>query len=112
MKSTSIAGSVTNDIASIVTDPAIAAATGIVIVIQKAFEFLSEALQKNQKIADAISIVFDTISIVMNEVTNVLVDVYENVAKSSENFDALGKVMNGIITVSYTHLTLPTILRV
>ena len=84
----------------------IAAATGIVIVIQKAFEFLSEALQKNQKIADAISIVFDTISIVMNEVVNVLVDTYESVAKSSENFDALGKVMNGIITISLAPLKL------
>jgi|TARA_R110000764_G_scaffold1012_2_gene3810 hypothetical protein len=84
----------------------IAAATGIVIVIQKAFEFLSEALQKNQKIADAISIVFDTISIVMNEVVNVLVNTYESVAKSSENFDALGKVMNGIITIALTPLKL------
>lgn len=84
----------------------IAAATGIVIIIQKAFEFLSEALQKNQKIADAISIVFDTISIVMNEVVNVLVDTYESVAKSSENFDALGKVMNGIITISLAPLKL------
>ena len=85
---------------------AIASATGIVIVIQKAFEFLSEALQKNQKIADAIAIVFDTISIVMNEVVNVLVNTYESVAKSSENFDALGKVMNGIITVSLAPLKL------
>lgn len=85
---------------------AIASATGIVIVIQKAFEFLSEALQKNQKIADAIAIVFDTISIVFNEVVNVLVDTYESVAKSSENFDALGKVMNGIITISLAPLKL------
>ena len=83
---------------------AIASATGIVIVIQKAFEFLSEALQKNQKIADAISIAFDTISIVFNEVVNVLVDTYESVAKSSENFDALGKVMKGIVTIALAPL--------
>ena len=85
---------------------AIASATGIVIVIQKAFEFLSEALQKNQKIADAISTVFDTISIVFNEVANTLVEVYENVTQSTENFDALGKVMGGIITIALTPLKL------
>jgi len=82
----------------------IAAATGIVLVITKAFEFLSEALQKNQKIADAIAIVFDTVSIVMNEVTNVLVEVYESVAQSTENFDAMGKVIGGVITLSLTPL--------
>ena len=82
----------------------IAAATGIVLVISKAFEFFSEALQKNQKIADAIAVVFDTVSIVMNEVTNVIVDVYENVSKSTENFDAMGKIVKGVITIALTPL--------
>ena len=48
-------------------------ASGIVIVLQKAFEFFSEALMRNQKIADAIAIAFDTVSIVFNEIVNVLV---------------------------------------
>tara|TARA_R110002153_G_scaffold17292_3_gene60005 strand:+ start:14914 stop:16797 length:1884 start_codon:yes stop_codon:yes gene_type:complete len=82
----------------------IVGAVGVVFLLQKAFEFLSEALQRNQKVADTISTVFDTISIVFNQIVNVLVDVYENVAKSSENFDALGKVMNGIITISLSPL--------
>ena len=77
-------------------------ASGIVIVLQKAFEFFSEALMRNQKIADAIAIAFDTVSIVFNEIVNVLVGVYENVAKSSENFDALGKVLGGMITIVLT----------
>jgi hypothetical protein len=80
----------------------IASATGIVLVISKAFEFLLEALQRNQKLADAIAIVFDTVSIVFNEVANVLVDVYENISQSTENFDALGKVMGGILTLIIT----------
>ena len=57
---------------------------------------------RNQKIADAIAIAFDTVSIVFNEIVNVLVGVYENVAKSSENFDALGKVLGGMITIVLT----------
>ena len=82
----------------------IAAATGIVLVLQKAFEFLTEALSKNQKIADAIGTAFDAVSIVMNEVVNVLVDVYENVSQSTENFDALAKVMSGAVTLAITPL--------
>ena len=84
----------------------IAGAVGIVFVLQKAFEFLSEALSRNQKVADAISTVFDTVSIVFNEIVNVLVDVYENVTKSTENFDAMGKVVGGIITLALTPLKL------
>jgi len=75
-------------------------ATGIVMVISKVFEFLSEALQRNQKIADAIAIVFDTISNVFNQVVNVLVSVYESVSANNENFDALGKVIKGIMTIA------------
>jgi hypothetical protein len=80
-------------------------AAGIGIAL-KAFQFLTEALQRNQKIADALSIGFETISIVFNEVSNVLVSVYENVSKSSENFDALGKVLGGILTIVITPLKL------
>ncbi len=78
-------------------------AAGIGIAL-KAFQFLTEALQRNQKIADALSIAFETVSIVFNEVSNVLVGVYENVSKSSENFDALGKVLGGILTIVITPL--------
>ena len=80
-------------------------AAGIGIAL-KAFQFLTEALQRNQKIADALSIAFETISIVFNEVSNVLVGVYENVSKSTENFDALGKVLGGALTLVFTPLKL------
>jgi len=84
----------------------IVAASGIFVVVQKAFEFLTEAIQRNQKVADAIAIVFDTISIVMNEVVNVLVEVYESVAESTENFDAMGKVISGVVTLGLAPLRL------
>lgn len=74
-------------------------ASGVFIVIQKAVEFFTEALSKNQEIANTVSIVFDTISSVLNKVVGVLVDVYKNVSQSTENFDALGKVMGGIVTI-------------
>ena len=80
-------------------------AAGIGIAL-KAFQFLTEALQRNQKIANLLSTAFETISIVFNEVTNVLVGVYENVSKSTENFDALGKVLMGVLTIAITPLKL------
>ena len=80
-------------------------AAGIGIAL-KAFQFLTEALQRNQKIANLLSTAFETVSIVFNEVTNVLVGVYENVSKSTENFDALGKVLGGVLTLVITPLKL------
>ena len=78
-------------------------AAGIGIAL-KAFQFLTDALQRNQKIANLLSTAFETVSIIFNEVTNVLVGVYENVSKSTENFDALGKVIMGVITIQLTPL--------
>lgn len=81
-------------------------ASGIFVVVQKAVEFFTEALSKNQEIANTVGIVFDTISSVLNKVVGVLVDVYKNVSQSTENFDALGKVLGGIITIALTPLKL------
>ena len=78
-------------------------AAGIGIAL-KAFQVLTDALQRNQKIANLLSTAFETVSIIFNEVTNVLVGVYENVSKSTENFDALGKVIMGVITIQLTPL--------
>lgn len=66
------------------------------------FGALATALSKNQKVMDAVAIVTGTISQVFTEVGNVLIGVYESVASSSENFDALGKVLSGIITLILT----------
>lgn len=81
-------------------------ASGIFVVVQKAVEFFTEALSKNQEIANTVGIVFDTISSVLNKVVGVLVDVYKSVSQSTENFDALGKVLGGIITIALTPLKL------
>jgi len=74
---------------------------GIGLVIA-AFAALFAALKNNQKVLDGFNIVMGTISQVFTEVGNVLVTVYENVSSSTENFDALGKVMGGILTLVLT----------
>ena len=78
----------------------LAKASGIIFLLQKAFEFVSSAVQENQEVMDGLNVVFKTAQIVFNEVLGVITDVYKSVTSASENFDALGKVMGGILTIA------------
>ena len=84
----------------------LAKASGIIFLLQKAFEFVSSAIQENQKVMDGLNLVFETAQILFNEVANVFVSVYENVSSATENFDALGKVISGLLTLAVTPLKL------
>jgi hypothetical protein len=80
-----------------------AAGIGLIVSLVAA---LGVALSKNQKVMDAINTVFETAGIVLSQVATSLVNVYESVAKSSENFNGLGKVLGGLLTISITPLKL------
>jgi len=80
----------------------LAKATGIIFLLQKAFEFVSSAIQENQEVMDGLNTIFQTAQIIFNEVVNVFVDVYKSVSSATENFDALGKVISGIVTIALT----------
>ena len=84
----------------------LAKASGIIFLLQKAFEFVSSAVQENQEVMDGLNVVFKTAQIVFNEVLGVITDVYKSVTSASENFDALGKVMGGLLTIAVTPLKL------
>jgi hypothetical protein len=73
-------------------------------ILMKGFELLSEAFQRNQKVADALSAIFETISITFNQVTNVIVGVIEKVSKSSKGFEGLTAVVKGLLTLALTPL--------
>ena len=47
---------------------------------------------------DGVSVVLGTIQEVFTQVADALIATYDAVAQSSDNFDALGKVMGGILT--------------
>ncbi|CAB4137141.1 hypothetical protein UFOVP318_9 [uncultured Caudovirales phage] len=74
-------------------------ALGIVTVIAGAFNFFREALGKNQKVADTLAAVFGTIASVLNQLVNIVIDATTEVGKSTNGFDALGKVMDGLLRV-------------
>lgn len=67
---------------------------------------LTTVLSNNQKVTDAVGAVFKTVSIVLNEVVNAFTRVYESVSSNTENFDALGKVLKGVLTIAITPLKL------
>ena len=73
-------------------------AAGIGFVIA-ALQGLKEVFSQNQKVVDAFSTAFETFSIVANQVVGAVINVYESVTQSSDSFDALGKVMDNIITL-------------
>lgn len=76
-----------------------AAGIGLIIGL---FVALKTALEENQKAIDILAVVTETISLVFSAVSTALKDVYENVASASENFDALGTVMDSILTLVIT----------
>jgi len=73
-----------------------AAGIGLVIAL---IAGLTEAFSRNKQVMDGINIVLGTIQEVFSQVADALIDTYDAVASASENFDALGKVMGGILTL-------------
>ena len=67
---------------------------------------LKELLMSNQKVVDGFSTAFETVAIVFGEFANAIETVYNNVSQTTENFDALGKVLNGLLTLSFTPIKL------
>lgn len=80
-------------------------AAGIGLVIS-AFQGLKDIMSQNQRAVNIFSTAFETASIVINQVVTALFNVYDAVSKSSENFNGLGKVLSGLLTLAITPLKL------
>jgi hypothetical protein len=79
---------------------------GVISIIAGAFNFFKETLSKNQKVADSVAAVFNTIATIANKLIEIFIDVTDSVAKNTNGFDALGKVMTGLLTLAITPLKL------
>lgn len=79
---------------------------GVITLIAGAFNFFKETLSKNQKVVNAVSAVMGTLSTIINKLVDIFIDVTDEVGKSSNGFDALGKVLMGILTLGVTPLKL------
>jgi len=63
---------------------------------------LKDLFEQNQKAVDLFNVVFETSANVVSQVVNAFTDIYDALTKSSDQFDALGKVMSGILTLVLT----------
>ena len=80
-------------------------AAGIGLVIS-ALTSMKEIFSQNQRVVDVFSTAFETFSIVINQVVTAFISTYDAVAKSSENFNGLSKVLGGLITLGIAPLKL------
>ena len=67
---------------------------------------IKDIFRQNQRVVDVLSTAFETFSIVINQVVSAFISTYDAVAKSSENFNGLSKVLGGLITIGITPLKL------
>ena len=81
--------------------------TGVVFLLQKAFEFIQEAISRNQTVMDGLNIVFETAQGIFNQTVGALIDIYDRVSENSEAFDALGRVLKNILTITITQTPKP-----
>ena len=71
-------------------------------LIMKLVDNLSDALMKNEQIADGVEVVFNSIGVVFKLLTDTIINVYTAVAESSDNFDALGRVAKNVLEIALT----------
>jgi len=76
---------------------------GINLVLN-AFDRLSESLMQNEAIADTVETVFNSIGVAFKLVTDAIVGTVNAVSKSSENFDALGRITKNVLDIALTPL--------
>ena len=71
-------------------------------IIMKLVDSVTEALMKNQEIADTVETVFNSIGLVFKMVSDTLINVGKSVLESTDNFDAMQKVITNLMTLSIT----------
>lgn len=78
-------------------------AAGIGLIIG-ALTTLKDVFTSNQRVADTLSAVFETMSLVFNSFVETVADVVETVNEATGGFDALKKVIGGLLTLAVTPL--------
>ena len=75
-------------------------------LIMKLVDKLTEAFSSNQQIVDTMNVAFETVSIVVKQVTDVFSDVFGKVSDATGGFDALGKVLGGTLSIAVNSIAL------
>lgn len=80
-------------------------ALGIGLIIS-AFNTFKDVLFSNQEIADGFATVMNTVNIIFNKTVGVLIEASKSAYEVTGGFDALGKVLGGLLTLGLAPLKL------
>ena len=80
-------------------------ALGIGLVIA-ALGTLKDLFSQNQKVVDVFNTTFEVAGQVVSQATTAFTKIYDALSKSTDQFDALGKVASGLVTIAITPLKL------
>ena len=75
-------------------------------LLMDGLSMLKDIFMKNEKVAKLVSTAMETVSIVFTDIVNVITGVIEKVYSSSNGFEHLGKVIMGLLNLSFTPLKL------
>lgn len=83
-------------------------AIGIGAVIALVAKF-TQVLSENQKVMDFVNDVSTTLSIVINQLFDSFTKIFTKINEATGGFDALGKVVGGVVTILFNNLKLTVI---
>lgn len=76
-------------------------AMGLALIIE-GYTLLKQILGQNQVVVDLFASAMGAVSLVLNEVVQVVTDVVTKVSESSKGFEGLTKVLDGLLTIGLT----------
>lgn len=69
-------------------------------IIMKIVDAVTNALMQNQAVVDTVSTAFNVIGVVLNKVITTFESIFSRTTESSDNFDALGRIMSNLLTLA------------
>jgi len=69
-------------------------------IIMKIVDAVTNALMQNQAVVDTVSTAFNVVGVVLNKIITTFESIFSRTTESSDNFDALGRIMSNLLTLA------------
>ena len=69
-------------------------------IIMKIVDAVTNALMQNQAVVDTVSTAFNVVGVVLNKIITTFETIFSRTTESSDNFDALGRIMRNLMTLA------------
>ncbi len=69
-------------------------------IIMKIVDAVTNALMQNQAVVDTVSTAFNVVGVVLNKIITTFESIFSRTTESSDNFDALGRIMRNLMTLA------------